>query len=96
MIMGHLSIMTIACCACFFTVLGILWVWGYDVVKRRSPENLPKFYLVLAVVRILAVLTLAGVYILFISRSAGQSKAFALMVGAMYVAMMAITLKIKH
>ena len=32
----------------FFTLLGMAYVKGYDVVKRRSPENLVQFYLIMA------------------------------------------------
>ena len=91
-----ISPLAILLCALLFVALGAMWIVGYGLMKKHSPENLPRFYLVLAVIRIVLVLTVTGIYILFISSSAAQSKSFALMVIAMYVAMMAITLKIKH
>ncbi|MBM6992671.1 MAG: hypothetical protein I3J02_05320 [Prevotella sp.] len=94
--MGYLSTWTIVLCALFFIVLGLMWILGYDFIKKHSPENLPKFYLLMSVVRFLAVLTLAGGYILLVSNSQAQSESFALMVCVMYVVMMAVTLKIKH
>ncbi|MDD2601945.1 MAG: hypothetical protein WCS15_00900 [Prevotella sp.] len=94
--MEQLSLLTIVLCALLFIVLGMIWIVGYNVVKRHSPENLPKFYLLLAVIRIVIVLTVAGIYIVYVSDSMNESKAFAIMLAVMYTAMMALTLKLKH
>ncbi len=76
--------------------LGVVWVVGASVVKRHSPEHLPHFYMIIAVVRILILLTMIGGYIFLLSDSKEESKVFALFTMAMYVLMMVITLKIKH
>ena len=94
--MGLLSPLTIGLCAVFFVVLGATWITGYNVVRRLSPRNLPRLYLLLAIVRIVAMLTVAGIYIVFVSRSLAESKAFAVMALVMYATMMAFTLKIRH
>lgn len=82
--------------ALLFTLLGGAWVLGYDFVKKHAPAELSKFYILMAVVRVVLVLTVTGTYILLIAQSATQAKAFAVMMLVMYAVMMAVTLKIKH
>lgn len=79
-----------------FAALGTGWVKGYDVVKSRAPKQLVKFYLAYAAFRMITVLLVVAVYVFLISDSLQQSKAFAVMIFTMYVAMMAVTLKLKH
>lgn len=69
---------------------------GYDFVKSKAPGQIVKFYLAYAVFRVLAILLVVGVYVLFISKSMAQSKAFVIMIFIMYAAMMALTLTKKH
>ena len=51
--------------ALFFTLLGVAYVKGYDVVKRHSPEHLVHFYLIMATVRMLLVGTIVALYVIF-------------------------------
>ncbi len=81
--------------ALLITLLGAVYVKGYDIVKARSPEHLPQFYLAMATIRMLLVLTAIGLYVLF-SDSREDSIRFALTIIIMYVAMMAITLSMRH
>lgn len=90
------STLTIFFSALLFTVLGIGWIKGYDIVKAKAPAMLAKFYLAYAVFRMITVLLFVGVYILFISDGLAQSKAFVVMVFIMYAIMMTVTLKLKH
>ena len=77
------------------TLLGAAYVKGYDVVKARSPEYLPHFYLIMATIRMLLVLTVVGLYVLF-TDNREDSIRFALTCIIMYVAMMAVTLSMRH
>lgn len=79
-----------------FTALGMGWVKGYGVVKARIPHQLVKFCLAYAAFRMITILLYVGVYVLFISESLAQSKAFVIMIFIMYVFMMALTLTKKH
>lgn len=90
------SPLTIFLCAALFALLGMGWMKGCDFVKSKAPEQIVKFYLAYAVFRVLAVLLVVGVYVWSISRSMAQSKAFVIMVFAMYAVMMALTLTKKH
>ena len=90
------SPLTIFLCAALFTLLGMGWMKGYDFVMSKAPKQIVKFYLAYAVFRVLAILLVVGVYVLFISKSMAQSKAFVIMVLVMYTTMMALTLAKKH
>lgn len=90
------SALTVVCCLLLFTALGAGWVMGCSYIKAKAPQMLVKFYFVYAIFRILTVLSLAAVYIFFISGGLAESKAFVAMLFVMYVLMMALTLKMKH
>lgn len=90
------SLLTIGLCALLFIALGVAWVVGVGIVRRHWPRHLVHFYILMAAVRMVSVLTVAGVYILFISDSSAESKSFALMMMVMYVLMMLVMLIIKH
>lgn len=88
-------LLTIFLSVLFFTVLGVAYVKGYDFVKSRSPEHLVHFYLVMATIRLVLVATVVAIYV-FLSVSKEDSIHFAAMFIGMYVAMMIITLILKH
>ena len=79
-----------------FTLLGMAYVKGYDVVKRHSPQHLVHFYLIMATVRMLIVATAVAIYVLLIAKSRDDAISFALIIIIMYVVMMAVTLKLRH
>jgi cytochrome c biogenesis factor len=79
----------------FFTLLGMAYVKGYDAVKRRSPENLVQFYLIMATIRMVLVATVVALYVVF---TTDREKAieFAAMFIIMYAIMMVVTLVMRH
>ena len=79
----------------FFILLGVVYVKGYDVIKRHSPEYLPHFYLIMAVIRMLLVATVVGLYVFF-TENREDAIRFALIFIIMYVMMMVVTLKLRH
>ena len=80
----------------FFTLLGVAYVKGYDVVKAHSPEHLVHFYLIMATVRMLLVGTAVAIYVLLIASDREDAIRFALIYIIMYAIMMVITLKLRH
>ena len=90
------SLLTIVCSLLIFIILGVGWMKGCSYVKAKAPQMLVKFYLIYALFRVMTVLSIAAVYIFFISDSIGESKSFVAMLFVMYVLMMALTLKMKH
>lgn len=90
-----MSLLTIFLSALFFTLLGVVYVKGYDFVESRSPERLPQFYLILATIRMLLVATIVAIYVI-LSPNRLNSVHFAVMFLGMYAVMMIITLILKH
>jgi cytochrome c biogenesis factor len=79
----------------FFTLLGMAYVKGYDAVKRRSPENLVQFYLIMATIRMVLVATVVALYVVF-STDRDKAIEFAAMFIIMYARMMVVTLVMRH
>lgn len=79
----------------FFTLLGMAYVKGYDAVKRRSPENLVQFYLIMATIRMVLVATVVALYVVF-STDRDKAIEFAAMFIIMYAIMMVVTLVMRH
>lgn len=79
----------------YFLILGLVWVKGYDVVKKHDASLLPRFYLVLATIRFLLTATLVLCYIL-LTNDMTSSRQFVIMVMVMYGVMMVVTLTLKH
>ena len=77
------------------TLLGTAYVKGYDIVKMKSPNHLPHFYLIMATIRMLLVLTVIGLYVLF-SDSRENVIQFAVITIVMYAIMMIISLLMRH
>ena len=77
------------------TLLGMAYVKGYDMVKSRSAEHLPHFYLIMATARMLLVLTVVGIYVVF-ADNREEVVRFALTILIMYAIMMVVTLKLRH
>ena len=79
----------------FFTLLGMAYVKGYDAVKRRSPENLVQFYLIMATIRMVLVATVVALYVIF-TTDRDKAIEFAAMFIIMYAIMMVVTLVMRH
>lgn len=79
----------------FFTMLGMAYVKGYDAVKRRSPENLVQFYLIMATIRMVLVATVVALYVVF-TTDRDKAIEFAAMFIIMYAIMMVVTLVMRH
>ena len=79
----------------FFTLLGVAYVKGYDLVKSRSPEHLVHFYLVMATIRMLLVATVVGLYVFF-APTREDAIRFAAIILIMYAIMMVVKLKLRH
>ena len=87
--------MTYFFAALFFTLLGVAYVKGYDLVKSRSPEHLVHFDLVMATIRMLLVVTVVGLYVFF-APNREDAIHFAVIILIMYALMMVETLTLRH
>lgn len=79
----------------FFTLLGVAYVEGYDIVKRHSPDHLAHFYLIMATIRMLLILTVIGLYVFF-TENREEATRFVVIFLIMYAITMVITLKLRH
>lgn len=93
--MLQISGLTIFLTALYFTLLGVAWVKGYDMVMKLDASRLPMFYFVLATIRFILTATLVLIYVL-VSDNMASSRQFVVMVMAMYATMMVVTLTLKH
>ena len=80
---------------CLLTLLGVAYVKLYDVVKANQPEALPRFYLIMTVIRMILVVSLAGIYALLADDRQDVIR-FVTIYMVMYAAMMVVTLSMRH
>ena len=81
--------------ALFFTLLGVAYVKGYDIVKKHSPDHLVHFYLIMATIRMLLVATVVGLYVFF-TENREDAIHFAIIFIIMYAVTMVVTLLMRH
>ena len=89
------SMLSVFLTALFFTLLGLAYVKGYDLVKRRSPEHLVHFYLIMATIRMLLTMTVIGLYVM-LTPDRDAAIHFSVLCMAMYLLMMVVTLSLRH
>ena len=88
-------VLAVSLSALLLTLLGVAYVKGYDAVKSRSPEHLVHFYLIMATVRMLLAGTAVALLVLLADNRADAIR-LAISFIIMYVAMMVITLWLRH
>lgn len=93
--MSGMGILEIVLSLAFFTLLGTVYIVGYNFFKKRKPEHFVYFYLILAVIRLLLVGSVILIYTLTVD-SRPQAIHFAIMFIIMYIVMMTVTLTLKH
>lgn len=91
-----MSVITVFLSALFFTLVGMAYVKGYDIVKKHSPEHIAHFYLLLTALRFLLIGMAVVFYAFVVSKSREETLDFAVMFLGMYAVMMVITLILKH
>ena len=75
--------------------LGVAYVKGYDMVKSRSQEHLPQFYLIMTAVRMVLIATMAAIVIIF-TEDKTEARQFGMYILIMYSLMMVTTLALRH
>ena len=78
-----------------YTTLTVAYVKGVRMVESVSPDNLVRFHFIMVAIRFLLSVTLVGIYVLF-SKDRTTSIQFAALVVVLYLAMIAVTLILKH
>lgn len=78
-----MSILTVLLGVSLYMVLGTAWIKGAGYVKKHSPEHLPNFHMILTIIRVISILTVIGLYLIFVSESQQESVSFVIMMLAM-------------
>ncbi|MBR6181092.1 MAG: hypothetical protein IKQ77_07765 [Prevotella sp.] len=78
-----------------YTTLTVAYVKGVKMVESVSPDNLVKFHFIMVAIRFLLSITLVGIYVLF-SKDRTATIQFSALVVVLYLAMIAVTLILKH
>ncbi len=91
-----MTLLTVVLSAVFFLALGFAYCLGWNYVRKNFPGHLVHYYLFSAVFRFLLVASIVLAYIRLSDASRGELVTFAAMFLGMYVAMMVITLCLKH
>ncbi len=90
-----MSVTTVFLSVLFYTILGTIYCKGYDMVKQASPERLPQFYMIMAAIRFVLIITIIGIYAFF-SVNKANTLSFVTLFLILYIIMMIVTLKVKH
>jgi hypothetical protein len=91
-----MDILTIILSTAFFLAMGVTYCLGWEYVKKTMPEHLVHYYLFSAVLRFLLVAAVLLAYIRLSCAQRGEMITFVIMFLGMYVAMMVVTLCLKH
>lgn len=78
-----------------FTLLTMVDVKGFGYVRRKSPDNMVRFYFIVVAIRFLFAVTMVGLYTLF-SNSREDTIHFAALILVLYTAMIVASLITKH
>ena len=78
-----------------YTILSVVYVKGIKVVEKHSPDDMVKFHFIMVAIRSILSVTLVGIFVLF-SPDRTLSMHFAALVVVLYLAMIVVTLILKH
>ena len=74
-----MSILPVIFGVSFYSALAFVWVKGVRYLKKHAPQHLPGFHMILTVIRMISILTVIGLYLIFISESQEETEAFVIM-----------------
>ena len=80
----------------FYTLLIYAWVVGLRAVQRYQPEKAVTYYFIMASIRFVMALTVVALYMLFSRHTHEKAVTFCLTFSLMYVAMVIISIMLKH
>lgn len=78
-----------------YTTLTVVYVKGARMVERLSPDYLVRFHFIMVAIRFFLSVTLVGIFVL-LSKDKSATMHFAALVVVLYLAMIAVTLILKH
>lgn len=79
-----------------YTLLVIIWVKGLGAVQKYQPDKAVTFYFIMAAIRFTVALTVVALYMLLSTHTREEAMIFCLAFSLMYVAMVIISIMLKH
>ena len=79
-----------------YTLLVIIWVKGLGAVQKYQPDKAVTFYFIMAAIRFTVALTVVALYMLLSTHTREEAMVFCLAFSLMYVAMVIISIMLKH
>ena len=79
-----------------YTLLVIIWVKGLGAVQKYQPDKAVTFYFIMAAIRFTVALTVVALYMLLSTHTHEEAMTFCLAFSLMYVAMVIISIMLKH
>ncbi len=80
----------------FYTVLIYVWVRGLGIVQRHKPQLMVTFYFIMAAIRFTMALTIVALYMILSTHTRQEATTFCVTFSLMYVAMVIISITLKH
>lgn len=90
-----MSISTIFLTTLAFTLLTLAYIKGYHFVKKHAPGQMVNFHFIMVAIRFLFAVTAVGLYATF-ADNREDTMHFAALILGLYLAMIVITLILKH
>ena len=79
-----------------YTLLVIIWVKGLGAVQKYQPDKAVTFYFIMAAIRFTVALTVVALYMLLSTHTREEAMTLCLAFSLMYVAMVIISIMLKH
>lgn len=80
----------------FYTLLIYVWIKGMGMVQKHKPQLMVTFYYVMAAIRFSMALTIVALYMIFSTHTRQETMTFCVVFSLMYVAMVIISITLKH
>ena len=90
-----MSISTIFLTTLAFALLTLAYIKGYHFVMKHAPDQMVNFHFIMVAIRFLFAVTAVGLYATFVDNREDTMHFAALILG-LYLAMIVITLILKH
>ena len=90
-----MGIFTVFITTLAFALLTLAYLRGYHFVRKHNPDQMVKFHFVMVAIRFLFAVTAVGIYTMF-ADNRNEAMQFAALILVLYLAMIVITLILKH
>ena len=90
-----MGIVTVFITTLSFALLTLVYFGGYHFVRKHDSDQMVKFHFIMVTIRFLFAVTAVGIYTMF-ADNRNEAMQFAALILVLYLAMIVITLILKH